>query len=363
MHHPNNIIETQYFAETVDFASARGWKKWQAAVRAIYNTNARDQFARLVHDFRPDVVHLHNVYHHLSFSILDVVKQEKIPTVMTLHDYKIINPNYTLFRNGKIDERGGPGHYYQTVLFNTLDSLSKSIVATIEAYVRQWKGWNVAINAYISPSQFLKEKWQHLGWNSQKVHVVPYPIDITELPFVPHDNGLVTFSGRLVVEKGIMVFLDVALRLPNISFCIIGDGPLRGYVQEQIEKKLLTNVVSVPWVEKSILQEYIGKSRIVVVPSLWYETSSLAGLEAMSMGKVVIGSDIGALREVINAPFRVPAGSVDALAREIERWYYTSSQERYRLGEMLRKNVDEIHNPERYIQSVINIYKSVVSNS
>ena len=104
MNHPDNIFSNDYFVDYLDYRKSKGIKKIKSVCKTIYNKQAKENFARLVKDFRPDVVHFHNIYHQLSFSLLEVTKAQKIPTVMTLHDYKMISPNYSLYHHNKIDD-------------------------------------------------------------------------------------------------------------------------------------------------------------------------------------------------------------------------------------------------------------------
>ena len=49
---------------------------------------------------RPDVAHLHNIYHQLTPSIIATLSRRGVPVVMTLHDYKLVCPSYTMFAHG-----------------------------------------------------------------------------------------------------------------------------------------------------------------------------------------------------------------------------------------------------------------------
>lgn len=360
MQHEKNLFQNGYFAEPVDF-SLRGFSLLKSVVRSIYNVDAKKRFTRLLTEFRPDVVHFHNIYHHLSFSLVDATKDLCIPSVMTLHDYKLLNPNYKMYHHGKIDETPVVDKYYKTLFQNTFQNISMSLVAMVEAYVRDYRDTRESIDFFIAPSLFVKSLWNKVGWSTKKLAVVPYPVMVDSAPPKFSGNGYVLFTGRLVEEKGVWVFLEAARLLPSIPFRIIGDGPLRQEVESYIRVRGVSNVTYVPWLESKDLTAAIVKSCIVTVPSLWYETSSLVGLEAMSIGKIVIGSDVGALREVISAPFRVAPNDAVALAREIERWYHTPRSEREEIGSRLREHVINHHDPNTYIQQVLGVYEQVVS--
>jgi hypothetical protein len=78
----------------------------RAAGRAVYSTQARSQLGDLLAaEPRFDVAHLHNVYHQLSPSLLAPLRAAAVPVVMTVHDYKLVCPVYTLTSHGQMCER------------------------------------------------------------------------------------------------------------------------------------------------------------------------------------------------------------------------------------------------------------------
>jgi glycosyltransferase involved in cell wall biosynthesis len=95
---------SKYFPAATDFEGRKTniFTKLKLIAKGFYNWEAKKKLAELLKDFKPDVAHLHNIYHHLSPSIISVLRKNKIPTVMTLHDYALISPNYNLYANGRI---------------------------------------------------------------------------------------------------------------------------------------------------------------------------------------------------------------------------------------------------------------------
>ena len=64
--------------------------------RIFWSFEAERKIAKLIKKEKPDIVHIHNIYHQISPSILRAIKKAGIPIVMTVHDFKLIDPNYTL---------------------------------------------------------------------------------------------------------------------------------------------------------------------------------------------------------------------------------------------------------------------------
>ena len=84
MHHPKNLPSTyeKYFVSRISFNEAKLRDKILAPGRIIYSLEARRKFKKLVKDFKPEIIHLHNIYHQISPSILSIAKKFNIPVVM-----------------------------------------------------------------------------------------------------------------------------------------------------------------------------------------------------------------------------------------------------------------------------------------
>ena len=87
MKHPKNLETpwSEYFVEELEFGEQYSlWGKLARIPKVIYSFEARRKLARLLDRVTPDVCHAHNIYHHISPSILGLLKGRGIPTVLTL---------------------------------------------------------------------------------------------------------------------------------------------------------------------------------------------------------------------------------------------------------------------------------------
>ena len=108
---------TKYFVSHIDLQNLRGLKaKAKGAARMIHSREAARQLEQLIKDMHPDIAHIHNIYHQISPSIFSILKKYHIPTVMTVHDFKLICPTYNLFAAGSICEKCKKHRYYQAAL-------------------------------------------------------------------------------------------------------------------------------------------------------------------------------------------------------------------------------------------------------
>lgn len=356
-----NIFSNDYFIDEINFRKSKGIEKIIVGLKSIYNFDAKKRFRHLVQEFQPDVIHFHNIYHQLSFSLLDVVKELHIPSVMTLHDYKMISPNYNLFHHGAIDESCIRGSYWKCLMKNCLENFSFSLIATIEAYLRQWKKWNQVIDAYICPSDFLKKKFIEAGWDENKLSTIVYPCIVPKVKYVKSENSNVVFFGRLSSEKGLHVLFEAAKKTPNINYKIIGIGPLYNELKNKITNKKISNVVLLGYKNGDELWSLVASAGVVVVPSIWYETGGpMTVAEALSIGVPVIASAIGSISEVLPQNLLVPPNDSSALAQKISEWFAKPEEEKENIMTELQKKTIQKYDPEQYLKKLEDLYRQVV---
>ncbi|MFA6547474.1 MAG: glycosyltransferase [Candidatus Magasanikbacteria bacterium] len=356
MNHPDNLFSNKYFTDFVDYKKLGWLSKIKFGARVIYNAQAKKNFSKLLADFQPEVVHFHNIYHQLSCSIIEAVAEKKIKSVMTLHDYKFISPNYNLYHHGKIAEDGVGGKYFQCLLNNCMENVSDSLLATLEAYFVEGKGYKNMINKYLSPSNFLRDKFIKAGFDAKNILCVSNALASDEFQMSDGDSGYVAYVGRLSHEKGVRYLLAVAETLPKINFKIVGDGPERAELEKTKSAKNLTNVEFVGQKSGAELAGLISGARLLVAPSVWYENAPLSILEAKARGKIVIASDIGGISEMLPAELLVaPADSV-ALSQKIKEWFEKGETKRQSMSVQLFEQVKKENSPEVYLQKLLKVY-------
>jgi glycosyltransferase involved in cell wall biosynthesis len=136
---------------------------------------------------------------------------------------------------------------------------------------------------------------------------------------------IVGYLGRLVEEKGVRTLLEAIVKVPDASVLLIGSGPLRDEIAQWVSANRLTErVTQIPAVSHEEIPRYLQSMDVLVLPSLttptWKEQFGHVLIEAMACGVPVIGSDSGAIPEVIgDAGIIVPERKVDALRDALAR--------------------------------------------
>jgi len=307
MQHPNNLpsIWSKYFISRVSYNENLRKYAWKISGRTIYSLEAKRKFRRLLNDFKPDVIHIHNIYHQISPSILDVAAKHKIPVVMHAHDYKLVCPSHNMYVHGEICDNCIKENYGACIKKRCVkDSFAASLLASTEMFIhhRILKIYKKNITKIISPSLFLKTILMEAGWPKNKIMVVNNCCSLkTEESPTDEINDYFLFNGRLSQEKGIDLIINAVINHPELRLIIAGTGPdalIYEKMANAIEAK--DRIQFIGWQEEQALAKLILKAKAVLIPSRWYENFPLSALEAISLGTPVIASNRGGLPEIIN---------------------------------------------------------------
>jgi len=365
MDHPLNIESSfsKYFLSQVDFEhSAKFSGKAKAAGRVLYSFEARRKLEALLKKERPDIAHLNNIYHQISPSILHSLRKYNVRVVMTLHDYKLVCPVYTLLRNGRICERCAYGRYYHCMLSRCYkNSILKSLLNTLEMYLHH-KIIHIygLVDAFISPSKFLKEKVAGMGFGPKIFHLSNF-ININEFRvFDSKDEKVITYFGRLSKEKGLHTLLSAVKGL-DVRCKIYGDGPIKQELERKIREEPLSNVSLMGYIPPHRLKTDIQESMFVVLPSECYENNPLSVLEAFALGKPVIGSRIGGIPELIKdgkTGLTFEAGNPEDLREKIS-YLLNNPHGITEMGKNARRLSERDFGSQEYYRELIKVYEIV----
>ena len=141
-------------------------------------------------------------------------------------------------------------------------------------------------------------------------------------PDIVRDKELV-FLGRLVSDKGVDILLDALADLKDLGLIpmltIVGTGPEEAALRQQaitlgIDQQV--NFVGAKF--EQALVEVLNAHQILVVPSRWQEPFGIVALEGIGCGCVVVGADVGGVKEAIGpCGVTVPPADTPALAQAL----------------------------------------------
>ncbi len=324
------------------------------AVSLVWNREAARKLDALIRLTRPDVAHLHNIYHHLSPSLLPVLRRHRVPVVMTLHDLRLLCPAIHMLRDGEVCERCKGGRFHQAVLGRCVkESRAASLLAAVETAHQRWRRLYVDnVDLFLCPSRFCRDKYADWGFPIGKLRHLPNFVDLAlwhpdRLPPVSERDAYVYF-GRISREKGLRFLLeaqalwesghaDGTVDHPPLTLLLAGAGPCDGNLRSRAAQLKLKTVQLLGPVDQVELRTALARARFSVLPSICYENAPMAALESLAAGVPVVGSARGGVPELIRdgetgvvvAPGDAPAlltamlraAALPAAARIEARWW------------------------------------------
>lgn len=367
MHHPNNQPSawSDYFVDEIEFGNAYSLPdKMLKASKVVWSFEAQRKLERLLNDFKPDIAHLHNIYHHLSPSILSTLKKAGIPVVLTAHDLKLACPSYSMYTDGKVCERCKSGNYLNTIRQRCVQgSLAASAVVSVEAFAHRWLGsYRRHVDRIVVPSHFFQEKFVEWGWSNEKfAHIANWVnAENFEPNFQPGQHFL--YFGRVDATKGIETLIKASAQA-GVPLKIAGRGPLEPQAKA-LAQSLNHPVEFLGFRSGQDLYDQIRAARAVVLPAEWYENAPISVLEAFALGKPVIGSEIGGIPEMVQHELNgwtFPAYDVNALAERLSMAAQMPDQAIETVGRAAREFVLSRFSQDRYAQQMTTLYNSLLS--
>ena len=310
-------------------------------------------------DFRPDVVHLHNIYHQLSPSVLRPVARRRVPAVMTLHDYKLACPTYQFLDHGNLCQACLGGHFQHAVLRRCKDgSLGSSAVMAGELFVHTITGAYSPVRIFICPSRFLEGRMRAAGVYPHRMVHVPHFIETEEIPVKTRPGSGVLVAGRLSAEKGIDVAIRAMAALGGATLDIAGTGPAEAALRTLAEEVAPGRVRFHGLVDKAEVQRLMLAAAVVAVPSRWYENQPMVVLETLARGTPVVGSDLGGMPELIEPGATgdlVPANDPAALAAAL-RAFVDDPDRAFAMRTRARETIVNEFAPRRHLERIGQMY-------
>jgi glycosyltransferase involved in cell wall biosynthesis len=366
MKHPNNFSSKHrtYFVSNIDYEKHGIKTNITASLKLLYSFEAKGKIEQLIIDQKPDLVHLNNIYHQLSPSILHAIKKHDLPIVMSLHDHKMVCPSYLLFFNKKICEACRGGRYYHCFLKGCVkNSRSKSLLNTIEMYLhhRILHIYHL-VDVFISPSRALQFNLKRLGFKGNIVYLPNFiNIDEFEAQFTFRENAIVYF-GRLSREKGLDALIEAVKDIKDVNLKIIGEGPKKQDLEKKAKQGKYRNVRFLGYKTGEELKREIKESMFTILPSECYENNPLSIIEAFALGKPAVGARIGGIPELVRdgeTGMTFEPGNIDDL-RETLLVMLKNPDKLFQMGKNARDMVEKKYNAESHYDNLMNIYESLL---
>ena len=315
---------------------------------------------KLIDDFKPDVLHVHNYKFLITPSIFKAAKERGVKTILTLHNYRLMVPcgNF-MTKEGTVCEKCLLGNSMNIILKRcSQGSLFKSYLqyrlhTKTKLKLNQVVG---RVDSYIVMSDFAKQKLIISGVPEVLIKVKPNFVKDSRLKVVKKYERAV-FIGRLSFEKGV---LDLINKWQEVDFplAIIGSGPLESELKNVASNN--TNIKFYGSMKNEDVLEFLGSSSFLIFPSTLYETFGLTIVEAFSLGIPVLASNLGPRSEIIS-------DGVNGLLYDINdendfqkkvKLLVEDISLRLKLGKEAKKSYKSKYTPEENLKFLSNLYKN-----
>lgn len=354
------LRERGHQVETLEMHNdeTRNMSKAAIAIKTVWNHRSFDLVAHRITDFRPDVLHCHNIFPLLSPSVYYAARQAGVAVVQTLHNYRLLCLKATLFLGTKpCDLCVGQTIPWSGVVRGCYhDSIAHSAsVAGFLVLHRMLGTWRREVDLFVAVSEFTRSKYIAGGFDPDCVIVKPNMVG--GQPSVGSgEGGFAVIVGRLSEEKGLQTVVAAWTRSPgNPPLVVVGDGPLRS-LEKQFENDQRVRFVGHRG--RAEVYDLMGRASFLVAASQCYETFGLSIIEAFACGTPVVAARIGAFTELVEegvTGFLFEPGDIRSLQSAIGRMMMSPSRHAL-MRSAARSRFEDAYDVGRNYQALIDIY-------
>lgn len=332
-------------------------------VTTIFNLKTYREIKKLISNQKIDIVHVHNTLNLISPSVYYASVSMHIPVVQTIHNFRLLCPSATFYRNDQICEDCVKDGLWCAIKHRCYrGSTLQTVAYVISTKIHRMIGIYRKIN-YICLTEFNKKKLLSLKQiKESRVFIKPNFAE-SELDIVHYKQrkNQFVFVGRLDKLKGIDFLLKIWKQIEKkgaaSKLVICGTGPMEEWCRTYIAENNLQSVEMLGFVANKEAKRIISNSKALILPTQWYEGFPMTIVEAYSVGTPVIGSNIGNVGDLIHdgkTGYKFDIDSNDELEDVI-------TNQNFDLCEEVKKEYNYKFGKEENYQKLINVYNIIYS--
>lgn len=327
----------------------------------IFNFKTYRDVRHIIDEQKIDIVHVHNTLNLISPSVYYVALSKKVPVVQTIHNFRLLCPQATFYREGHVCEdclsKGlNCALKHKCYRNSRLQTLACVLNTNIHRYIGIYRKIN-----YICLTDFNKTKLlQMKKWFSSQIFVKPNFVEKTDIK-CERGNSFV-YVGRLDESKGVMDLLEAWEQLgdemPELKIC--GNGPLEGECLKFIENNHLKNVHLLGFVTHERTLEIIASSKFIILPTRWYEGLPMVIIEAFSLGTPAIVPNAGNAGNLVTegvTGYKYEFQNVKSLCEVIKKAMQSKD-----LTDLVNKEYEAHFTREANMRMLGDIYEDILQN-
>ena len=301
-------------------------QKLALPIITVFNPRTYREVRKVIKSENVDIVHVHNTLNLVSPAVYYAALSCGVPVVQTIHNFRLLCPGATFYRDGHICEDCVEHGLGCAVKYSCYRGSSwQTLACVINTKIHRMTGIYGKIN-YIALTEFNREKLLTLKQiKSERVFIKPnFVISDIDCTFIEKRKSRYIYVGRIDKLKGIDILLKAWKQLDrkDLQLLICGTGPMEEWCREFIKENRLSNVEMLGFVLNTEAKKLIRNSEALILPTQCYEGFPMTILEAFSVGTSVICSDLGNAGSVVDeglTGWKFRADSPEALINAIEK--------------------------------------------
>ncbi|MCK5180315.1 MAG: glycosyltransferase [Candidatus Omnitrophica bacterium] len=352
-----------YERSNLEFSEASCFKKMKLLLDGGWSRDSYRDIRAVLKEIRPDVVHFHNIFYILTPAVYQACRDENIPVVVSLHNFRLLCSNALLFRDNKVCEecieRGlNRGIYHRC--FKRSRLLTAAVVRMMKQYWQKGT-WINLVDHYIMASEFGRQKHIAAGIPKEKISIKPHVV-YPDSPKSHQDRGYVLCVGRLSEEKGIRTLLEAWKEIDDCTLKIAGEGPLEAELKLYVRNNNIVNVEFLGFISGDQYHECMQGAKFLIVPSVCYENFPRMVVEAYSYGLPVVASSLGSFPEIVEEKktgLLFKSANDHDLAEKIQ-WALTHEVELDSMRKNVREQYKEKYSGRKNYEILMDVYRRVI---
>lgn len=339
---------------------------------AVYSFRTVREVKKLIKENNIDIVHVHNTLTMVSPSVFYAAFQCNVPVVQTLHNFRMLCPAGSFFRDNVICEECVSGGLKCAVKHKCYrNSTLQTIVSAMILKIHRTLGTYRRVN-FICLTEFNKKKLldsldtatalkSKQAVDASRVYIKPnftFAEGIT-----PNENQdteeYFLFAGRVEALKGADIAIKAFEKIPDKQLYIAGTGPMMDEMQKYVKDHNIQNIKFLGYLQKEEMTERFYHAKAVIMTSQCYEAFAMTIAEAYSYGVPVIAGRVGNMAGMVKEGItgvKFEYNSADDLAKKVREFETMDLK-------VLKENAREFYQtrlrPEDNYRNLMEIYEDI----
>ena len=328
--------------------------------RSIYSFKSKKRFEKIVNEFQPSIIQVHNTFPLISTSILFSKKNKNIPIVCYLHNYRFICGSSLLKFSNSCCEKCG-GNFFKAILKKCYrSSYIASFALALNNLLNRYffKSWIKKVDTYVLMNKKNMKYYLQYGIPKEKI-IHKYHFTFMDEKFISNEETYALYVGEFSKKKGLHTLLKAWDGI-NHKLKIIGRFKSNEPEIKELLKNSKSNVELLGEIKYSEIVKYYSRANVIIFPTEWNEPFGNVIMESFANSTPVITTNIEPIKEIATDGYNslfFEKGNSEDLRRVIIN-FYANDDLKVKLSENAYQTYKEKFSPEKNIEDIRKIYSN-----